>query len=60
MNMTSIGMTPVLGVSVSGLKIENKGIALRKIGGKLKFAVGGTETEIGTFSQFVHALISFA
>ncbi|WP_238996376.1 type VI secretion system Vgr family protein [Pluralibacter gergoviae] len=59
MNMTSIGMTPVLGVSVSGLKIENKGIALRKIGGKLKFAVGGTETEIGTFSQFVDALISF-
>ncbi|HGP0978692.1 TPA: type VI secretion system Vgr family protein [Klebsiella aerogenes] len=59
MNLTSIGITPMVGVSINGLKIENKGIALRRIGGKVKFAVGGTETEIGTFSQFIHALITF-
>ncbi|WP_427170916.1 type VI secretion system Vgr family protein [Klebsiella aerogenes] len=41
MNLTSIGITPMVGVSINGLKIENKGIALRRIGGKVKFAVGG-------------------
>ncbi|HGV9239764.1 TPA: type VI secretion system Vgr family protein [Klebsiella aerogenes] len=41
MNLTSIGITPMVGISINGLKIENKGIALRRIGGKVKFAVGG-------------------
>ncbi|EOW6478094.1 type VI secretion system Vgr family protein [Cronobacter sakazakii] len=59
-NMTSLAVTPVLGVSINSLKLENRAAALKWIGGKFEVHMGGTETKIRTFAQYVAALTSFS
>ncbi|WP_255253647.1 type VI secretion system Vgr family protein [Kosakonia pseudosacchari] len=58
-NMTSIGATPILGVSANGLKLENAGAVIKKDGGNIIIRIGGTNTRITTMSQFINALTSF-
>lgn len=59
LNFTSLGINPLLGISVNGLKIENKAAALKREGGKFEVHIGGTETKISSFSQYMSALTSF-
>ncbi|WOZ79301.1 type VI secretion system Vgr family protein [Kosakonia sacchari] len=58
-NMTSIGATPVLGVSVNGMKLENAGAVIKKDGGNIILRLGGTNTKITSMSQYINALTSF-
>lgn len=58
-NMTSASITPVVGLSINGLKIENKGIAIKNESGTIVYLIGGTSTRINTFSQYISAMTSF-
>jgi len=58
-NLTSASINPLFGFSFNGLKFENKAAVMKREGGTFKIFLGGTETRISTFSQYISALTSF-
>lgn len=57
-NLSAIGINP-FGMTLGGLKLENRTISGRRIGGVVKWAVAGTDTEITTFKQALSVLTTF-
>lgn len=53
--LSSVGVVPSA-LSIGALKLENKTISGRRLGGVVKWAIAGTDTEISSFKQAVSVL----
>lgn len=56
--LSSVGVVPSA-LSIGALKLENKTISGRRLGGVVKWAIAGTDTEISSFKQAVSVLTTF-
>lgn len=56
--LSSVGIVPSA-LSIGALKLENKTISGRRLGGVVKWAIAGTDTEISSFKQSVSVLTTF-